>query len=763
MSRFLFPNFKRFSINYHTSVGVYGFRPRPSAKVYTEEFLQNRNKNLNLFQLSEAFRIHGHKVACLNPLQSQPKLHSVQSAKLDPSVYGINLQNENQVNVEGILYSSQPDLSVQNVVQLLKQTYCSKIGVEFYHLEENEKEWFAKEFEKIQQEFSLSNAERKEIANELIKSQVFDNFLATKFTSVKRYGGEGAESMMAFFLEIFRQSCLAGLSDVMIGIPHRGRLNLLTGMLKFPPVAMFQKMMGIPEFAENTKSTGDVLSHLTSSVDLDFKGNSVHVTLLPNPSHLEAVSPVVVGYARSRLQTLKVADYVNSAEQVQYPVLPIQVHGDASFTGQGVVMETLAMANVPHFSVGGSVHLVVNNQIGFTTPADKGRSSLYCSDLIKMISSPVIHVNGDYPEEVIKAAILAFKYRQTFKKDVLVDLLCFRRWGHNELDDPTFTNPTMYSTIHSRSSVPDMYSKKLIDEGILMKEELNDMISNHQSMLSENLKLTETYKTKLSSLQRNNDPANPLKQMISKWDTGVPVDLLRYIGAKSVQFPDNFVIHPTLVKNFVPDRLKKLTKGTQIDWATAEALAIGSLLYQDCNVRISGQDVGRGTFCHRHAMLVDQKTDEIYIPLNNLSKSQSGFFEVANSILSEEGVLGFEYGFSIENTENLVIWEAQFGDFFNSAQVVFDTCISSGETKWLMQSNIVILLPHGYDGAGPEHSSCRVERFLQMSDSSEDKIDSDNVNWHIVSPTTPAQYFHLLRQQFQICKIWLQDHILKQY
>ncbi|CAL1263836.1 unnamed protein product [Larinioides sclopetarius] len=696
-----------------------------------------------VYQIAEAFRNNGYKIANLNPL-GEPK--SIYISSLDPLNYG--LESNERVSLSGILNSDKAEINSEDFLLALKRIYCDRIGVEFHHLNENEKEWLAREFEKIQLEHEMSSQEKKNLVNELIKSQVFDNFLATKFATVKRYGGEGAESMIAFFLEVFRQSCLNGLKDVIIGIPHRGRLNLLTGLLDFPPVVMFKKMLGFSEFPAGIDATGDVLSHLTGLTEYKHEGNLVQITLLPNPSHLEAISPVVVGYARSRLQSLKLADYgSDSANELYYPVLPIQVHGDASFSGQGVIMETIAMSNVPHYSVGGSIHLIVNNQIGFTTPQERGRSSPHCSDVMKMIGAPVIHVNGDHPEEVLKATQLAFGYRQKFKKDVLIDLQCFRRWGHNELDDPTFTNPLMYKVIHTRKSVPDIYAEKLVNEGEVTKEEISEMTSNYHNILNENLKLSQTHETKLTGMQINWKKDATLKDAVSVWDTGISVDLLKYVGAKSVQLPDNFSIHPTLEKNFVQERLKKLVKGNQIDWATAEALAMGSLLYQGHNVRISGQDVGRGTFSHRHVMLVDQNSGEIHVPLNHMTENQNSYLEVANSILSEEGVLGFEYGFNVENTNNLTIWEAQFGDFFNSAQVVFDTFISSGETKWLLPSNIVILLPHGYDGAGPEHSSCRMERFLQMSDSNEKKIDSDDVNWHIANPTTPAQYFHLLRNQ----------------
>uniref|UniRef100_A0A2L2Y0C6 Putative 2-oxoglutarate dehydrogenase E1 component DHKTD1, mitochondrial n=2 Tax=Parasteatoda tepidariorum TaxID=114398 RepID=A0A2L2Y0C6_PARTP len=747
--KFKFFQIKQFSCKYHSSLGVYGFKPKSNDNVNSEN-LPNKNYGSSIYQILEAYRNHGHRIAFLNPLRNPEKKYL---PVLDPVNYGFSNNSSEKISLSKIFSSLPYELPISELLPLIEKIYCNKIGIEVQHLEEHEKDWLVKEFEKIQLETQFSNFERQNLAQELIKSQVFENFLATKFSTVKRYGGEGAESMIAFFIEILNQCCIDGVKDVQIGIAHRGRLALLTGLLKFPPVAMFQKMSGLSEFPPDVKTTGDVLSHLTSSVDYEHNNSNVHVTLLPNPSHLEAISPVVAGYARSRLQTMKAADYSEQSDSnIKYPVLPIQVHGDASFSGQGVVMETLAVSNVPHFTTGGSIHLIVNNQVGFTTPQERGSSSIYSSDLMKMISSPIIHVNGDSPEDVVKATKLAFKYRQEFKKDVLVDMFCFRRWGHNEVDDPTFTNPLMYKIIHSRKSVPDIYAESLITENVLSKEDVNKITKSYWDLLNENLKQTESYKTKNYGISNNLNSNEDSKKVISVYDTGINVDLLKFVGARSVELPKNFAVHPRLEKNFIQERIKKISTGSQLDWATAEALAIGSLLYQGHNVRISGQDVGRGTFSHRHAMLIDQTSGEMHIPLNNMFHNQPAYLEVANSVLSEEGVLSFEYGFSVENTNNLVIWEAQFGDFFNSAQVVFDTLISSGETKWLLPSRLVILLPHGYDGAGPEHSSCRMERFLQMCDSSEDKIDSDDVNWHIANPTTPAQYFHLLRHQM-LCEL----------
>lgn len=728
---------------YHSKSGVYGYKPYKKVSDIVENWDSVIN-NCNVYRLVTAFQEHGHKLAKINPLFSQ----EIKIDELNPLFFGIddNIKN-NVLNVEGIMFYDKKKASLSEIIDYLKYVYCGPIGVEFLHLENREERtWFAWRFEKLRNE-ELTKEEKACLGSELLKSQVFDNFLAKKFSTVKRYGGEGAESMMGFYNELFIRSTEFAISDIVIGMAHRGRLNLLTGLLKFPPVAMFQKMKGMSEFPEGVTGSGDVLSHLTSSVDLEYNGKHIHVTLLPNPSHLESVSPVVCGKVRGRLQSLKYGDYSGDDCKPEYRVLPVQVHGDAAFSGQGVIMETLAMSNVPHFNVGGSIHIVINNQLGYTTPGERGRSSQYCSDIMKMIAAPVIHVNGDCPEELVKATRLALEYRQKFQKDVLIDLVCFRRWGHNEMDDPTFTNPIMYEYIHCHQSVPDNYSKKLMDEGIWTIETANDIVNNYLQYLNNEFKHIDSYQPQPNHLQKKWANYIQVGNSISKWDTGISLDILKFVGIKSVHIPENFTIHNHLHKVLVTERLKRIEEGTRIDWATAETLAIGSLLYQGFNVRISGQDVGRGTFSQRHAMIVDQKTNEMYVPLNNMLTNQSAYFEVANSILSEEAVLAFEYGISIENPKNLVIWEAQFGDFFNGAQIIIDTFVSSGETKWLLQSGLVMLLPHGYDGAGPEHSSCHIERFLQNCDSKEDAIDGDNINWLITHPTTPANYYHLLRQQ----------------
>uniref|UniRef100_A0A668AHJ1 2-oxoadipate dehydrogenase complex component E1 n=1 Tax=Myripristis murdjan TaxID=586833 RepID=A0A668AHJ1_9TELE len=731
---------------YHTEKGVYGYRPK---QIDRDQKLQSDhiaalNQDHGLARLVEAYRTHGHKLAKINPLLPQKPV-----VDIVPEISMLTDTLKGRLNTSGLQHFGKAEASVEEVVAYLEEAYCGQLSVETSHLSSlEEKEWFAERFEELKKE-TFSSEERRQLAKIMLESQEFDHFLATKFATVKRYGGEGAESMMGFFHELFSHAAQRGVTDIVIGMPHRGRLNLLTGLLKFPPELMFRKMRGLSEFPESSPAIGDVLSHLTSSVELQFGGGRpLHVTMLPNPSHLEAINPVTQGKTRARQQLRQEGDY--SPDENAQPgdqVICLQVHGDGSFTGQGIVPETFTLANLPHYRVGGSIHLIVNNQVGYTTPSERGRSSLYCSDVGKMVSCAVIHVNGDDAEEVLKATRLAVEYQRRFRKDVILDLICYRQWGHNELDEPFFTNPAMYKIIRSRKSIPDSYSDQLISEGLMTDAERGEIKSKHYSMLNDKLANMTVYSPPPTNLQgRWGDLSEP-QAKVTTWDTGVPIPLLQFVGAKSVDIPEDIQLHSHLGKTHAQARLQKLEEGTKLDWSTAEAMAFGSLLCQGFNIRISGQDVGRGTFSQRHAMVVCQNTNDMYIPLNHIEPQQKGFLEVCNSPLSEEAVLGFEYGMSIAQPKLLPIWEAQFGDFFNGAQIIFDTFISGGEAKWLLQSGMVILLPHGYDGAGPEHSSCRMERFLQMCDSKEEGVDGDNVNMAVVNPTTPAQYFHLLRRQ----------------
>ncbi|NWQ80546.1 DHTK1 dehydrogenase, partial [Columbina picui] len=692
-----------------------------------------------LARLITAYAEHGHKAAKINPLfAGQSVMNMV------PEIQELSEVLQGPLITTGLLNMGKEEASLEDVLAYLDHIYCGHISIETSQLSTlEEREWFAKRFEELKQE-TFTPEEKKHLCKLMLESQEFDHFLATKFATVKRYGGEGAESMMGFFHELFKMCAYSGVTDIILGMPHRGRLNLLTGLLQLPLELMFRKMCGLSEFPENSAAIGDVLSHLTSSVDLDFGSHRpVHVSLLPNPSHLEAINPVAVGKTRGRQQTLLDGDYSpESSAQPGDRVICLQVHGDAAFSGQGIVPETLTLSNLPHFRVGGSIHLIVNNQLGYTTPPERGRSSLYCSDVGKIVGCAVIHVNGDDPEEVVRATRLAVEYQRQFRKDVIVDLLCYRQWGHNELDEPFFTNPSMYKIIRSRKSIPDTYAEHLIAAGLMTEAEVSDIKTTYYSKLNDHLANMTLYSPPPTNLQAHWKGLVEPSAKITTWDTGMPVPLLQFIGVKSVEVPEELQVHSHLLKTYAQSRVQKMNEGKKLDWATAEALAFGSLLSQGFNIRLSGQDVGRGTFSQRHAMLVCQETDDTYIPLNHMSPDQKGFLEVSNSPLSEEAVLGFEYGMSIESPKLLPIWEAQFGDFFNGAQIIFDTFISGGESCLMCLGSVL----HVWLAACFLTRYCCLP-FTQMCDSSEEGVDGDQVNMSIVHPTTPAQYFHLLRRQ----------------
>ncbi|KAF9336096.1 hypothetical protein BG006_009695 [Podila minutissima] len=740
---------------YHDD-GAYGYRvPKVySMPDYTPEELANRVENANLLRLVIGYRTHGHLKADLDPLgivkgETVPALSAERYALTDRSqVY--NLNGILHVNQSKGSQEAKDEATLETIVNHLEKSYCGKIAYEFTHIPNaSERRWFAHQVESYQKA-PITPDDKQRIFELLTKSEVFDHFMGKKFAQVKRYGLEGAESMMVALDALFQTASKAGVTEAVLGMPHRGRLNLLTDLMQYNPTALFSKVKGNPEFPAGIPATGDVLSHIANSPKLDYgEAEPLHVSMLHNPSHLEAVNPVAMGKARAKQMDL----IANSSPDCQLgdKVMCVQLHGDAAFTGQGVVMESLGLSNLPHFTSGGSIHIVVNNQIGYTTPAQNARSSVYSSDIGKMINAPVIHVNGDHPEEVVHAMRLAFEYRNKFRKDVILDLISYRRWGHNELDEPAFTQPLMYNNIRARKSVPKLYEEKLLAENVLSKAAIDELRQDYFEKLEDDFSEIDSFKPEADHLQGKWKDMILPTETVSKIETGIDKEQMTKIGQASVATPGDFEIHPRLEKFHVKSRLNKLKEGQSIDWATAEAIAFGSLLTEGYDVRICGQDVGRGTFSQRHAMLVDQKTERVHVPLNALTESQ-GHLEVANSSLSELAVLAFETGMSYETPKMLNIWEAQFGDFFNSAQVTIDTYVSSAETKWLRQSGLVMLLPHGYDGAGPEHSTCRIERWLQMTSDSFDVKDPNikvNTNMHIVNPTTPAQYFHLLRRQMK--------------
>ncbi|KAI9511036.1 dehydrogenase E1 and transketolase domain-containing protein 1 [Russula earlei] len=729
----------------------YGFRKPRSFLLpdYSLAQLQNRVINAPLLRYVESLRIHGHRAARIDPLDL---LQREDVDALDPRRYGL-MDDSKKYDINGVIWTKPvgeaPDEPVywtlRDITNHLRSVYVGRIAYEYMHSPfKTERLWFSHILESSTPTLPTLS-QKKHIHQILAQSETFDQFLQLKFPNLKRYGLEGGESMIPALDTLFSLAARAGVQHVVLAMPHRGRLNLLTGLLKMSPASLFHKIKGGYEIPEELGAVGDVISHLVASPTLDYEGTDVKISLLPNPSHLEAVGPVALGKTRAKQYAL-----LNSSPEdcmLGDKVMCVQLHGDASFTGQGVVMETLGLS-------------ILLRSIGYTTPASSARSSLYCSDIGKMINAPVLHVNGDYPEDVERAVDVAFQYRHYFRKDVIIDLLVYRRWkvvpvkwGHNELDEPAFTQPLMYEKIRSRKSVPTLYEEQLISDDVITRADAQAVRVAARDRLDAELVQSERHTPCAQMLQGQwRGIVWPADEMAERDpSTGMAVEVLEKVGRASVTVPSGFEVHPRLQRH-VKNRLQAIEKGAGLDWATAEAMAFGSLMLEGCDVRISGQDVGRGTFSQRHAMLVDQKTETVVVPLNTALASK-GKLELANSSLSELAVLGFEYGMSWEGPNLLPIWEAQFGDFFNGAQVIIDTFISSAETKWLKQSGIVLLLPHGLDGAGPEHSSSRIERMLQAelltNDPFEPTYTRTNVNMHVAFPTTPAQYFHLLRRQIK--------------
>lgn len=734
---------------YHNESSYYGYRPRVKKEwKIPQTHLAARQANANLNAWINAYRAHGHRIAAVDPIKWLDGMDMV--PEIEMSRYGLEESRE-LAGLDGIVSFS--DSQVQTVADLkkkLEETYCEHISVECMQIEdEYEREWFVENYEKLMEEKEFITVEEKRaLITEMIKFQEFDRFMNVKLPAIKRYGGEGAESMVAFFQNILKNAALDDVNSIVLGMPHRGKLSALVTLFRHRPARIFRKYKGLPEFGGDTNAMMDIPSHFSVSEEYEFDGKKVHLTMLPNPSHLEAVNPVSMGKARSKQQSLRDGAFNDDTSKLfGSNVINVILHGDAALPGQGINQECLMMAYTPNFDIGGTIHMVINNQIGYTTPGDRARSSRYCTDIAKSVNAPIIHVNAEHPELVALATKLAFNYQRLFRKDVFIDFNCYRRWGHNEVDDPTMTSPCMYKLIRDKKSVPDQYAEKLIAENVITEEEIKSIMKHQFDYYASELAHPEDFVPESTCFRKQWDGFGQAPGTISIWDTGMSWELLSYIGRSSVYHPPEFNVHQHLKKTFVNSRIKKLAEGNAIDWATAEAMAFGSLMYQGHNVRLSGEDIGRGTFAQRHAMLIDQETNEVYVPLNSLKGGLGGKYEVANSILSEEAVLGFEYGMSIDNPNNLIIWESQFGDFYNGAQIVFDTFISSGETKWMHSSGLVLLLPHGMDGMASEHSSSRMERFLQMTDSKETIPDGDNVNFNVIFPTTPAQYFHAIRRQ----------------
>jgi|TARA_B100000929_G_C15506331_1_gene418964 2-oxoglutarate dehydrogenase E1 component len=690
-----------------------------------KDFEISSNDSINAIALIRAYRIRGHLIAHLDPLGMMDRkyIHD-----LHPEDHGFKKEEYNKKIFLGSYMDTGGNSSINEILTNLRKIYCSKIGVEYMHISDPaEKIWFRNRMEKKENELQFTDDGKKAILNKIIQAEGFEKFLAKKFIGTKRFGLDGAESLIPALEQIIKRGGQLGVKEIKIGMPHRGRLNVLANVLQKSYKRIFNEFVG--EFSNtHEESTGDVKYHLGASSDREFDGNSVHVSLTENPSHLEAVDPVVLGQTRAKQFFHK--------DLKRKKVIPILIHGDAAFAGQGIVAECFAMSGLPGHNTGGTIHIIVNNQIGFTTSPRFARSSPYPSDLGKVVDSPILHCNGDDPESVVHCTKIAIEFRQQFNKDVVVDMICYRRFGHNEGDEPSFTQPLMYKKIKQHPTTLNVYGDKLVKNGTLNPEEFDRMKKEFQNLLDEQYKTAKDYNPKIEWYEGTWSRYKPEKGKDKRGKSGVDINKIIKISEKINNIPPEINIHKTISK-IIELRKQSVTKKKGIDWSTAESLAFGTLLEEGFPVRLVGQDSGRGTFSQRHSVLRNQIDNSRYIPLNNILKNQKKF-EVVDSFLSELAVLGFEYGYSLVEPSTLTIWEAQFGDFANSAQVIIDQFISSGERKWSRASGLVLLLPHGYEGQGPEHSSGRLERFLQLC---------AKENLQVMNCTTPANYFHALRRQ----------------
>ena len=680
--------------------------------------------SIRAVSLIRSYRQRGHLISKVDPLEIR---ESEYLDELHPDSYGFNKEDyQKRIYLDGI--TNKDYSNIREILSFLRKTYCGSIGYEYMHISNpTERKWIRDRVEKDENALQFTKNGKNAILNKLIQAEGFEKFLNTKFVGTKRFGLDGAESLIPALEQIIKIGGQYKIKEVKIGMPHRGRLNVLANILQKSYKRIFNEFAG--EITGVGKdAAGDVKYHLGASSDREFDGNSVHVSLTDNPSHLEAVNPVVLGQARAKQFFHK--------DKERNKVIPILIHGDAAFAGQGIIAECFAMSGLPGHNTGGTIHIIVNNQIGFTTSPRFARSSPHPSDVAKMVDAPIIHANGDNPEAVVYATRIATEFRLKFNRDVVIDLVCYRRFGHNEGDEPSFTQPLMYKKIRAHPSAVNIYGEKLIKDNLISKEDLNSQIKKFKDLLDQQFKTAKDYKPKIEWFEGTWSRYKPEKGKDKRGATGVDLNILSDISKKINTIPPEANIHKT-IRKIIDNRKKSVEEGLGIDWATAEALAFGSLLEEGYPVRLVGQDSGRGTFSQRHSVLRNQVDNSRYIPLNNISKNQKNF-EVVDSFLSELAVLGFEYGYSLVAPNTLTIWEAQFGDFANGAQVIIDQFIASGERKWKRASGLVMLLPHGYEGQGPEHSSARLERFLQIC---------ANDNLQVMNCTTPANYFHALRRQ----------------
>jgi 2-oxoglutarate dehydrogenase E1 component len=683
--------------------------------------------SIRALMLIRAYRIRGHLAADLDPLGMRD---TGKLAELDPKSYGFtDADMDRPIFIDKVL--GLEIATMKQILDIVKRTYCGTFALQYMHISNPEEAaWLKERIEGYGKEIQFTQNGRKAIMKKLVEAEGFEKFLHVKYMGTKRFGLDGGESLIPAMEQVIKRGGQLGIQDIVIGMPHRGRLSVLANVMQKPYRAIFNEFQGGSFKPEDVDGSGDVKYHLGASSDREFDGNNVHLSLTANPSHLEAVNPVVLGKVRAK------QDQINDPDRTK--ALPILLHGDAAFAGQGVVAECFALSGLRGHRTGGTMHIVVNNQIGFTTAPHFSRSSPYPTDNALVVEAPIFHVNGDDPEAVVHAARVATEFRQKFHKDVVIDIICYRRFGHNEGDEPMFTNPMMYKKIKNQKTTLSLYSERLVKDGLVPEGEIEDMKADFQKYLNDEFEAGKDYRPnkadwldgKWSHLDRSKE------KKYQRGKTAIGKDTMQDVGKALSTAPDGFPLHKT-VGRLLEAKAAMFKDGTGFDWATAEALAFGSLLTEGYKVRLSGQDSARGTFSQRHSALINQDNEERYYPLNHIREGQAEY-EVIDSMLSEYAVLGFEYGYSLAEPNALTLWEAQFGDFANGAQIMFDQFISSGESKWLRMSGLVCLMPHGYEGQGPEHSSARLERFLTMCGGD---------NWIVANCTTPANYFHLLRRQ----------------
>jgi 2-oxoglutarate dehydrogenase E1 component len=676
--------------------------------------------------LIRAYRVRGHLEANLDPLQLRPR---EPHPELDPRTYGFTEADmDRPIYIDYLL--GHETATLRQIVQAVRETYCGNVGVEFMHIQDPaQKAWIQERIEVSHNQTRFTDVGKRTILERLTAAELFERFLDRKYTGTKRFGLDGAETLIPALEQILKRGSQLGLNEVVVGMAHRGRLNVLANFMNKPYAAIFSEFQGNPANPEDVQGSADVKYHLGTSADREFDDKVVHLSLTANPSHLEAVNTVVLGKVRAK--------QMQKRDVNRDQTMALLLHGDAAFAGQGLVAETLDLSDLKGYRVGGTVHFIINNQIGFTTNPVNSRSGPYCSDVARICQAPIFHVNGDDPESVVHVARIAMEFRQQFKKDVVLDMFCYRRFGHNESDEPAFTQPLMYKTIARHPTTRAIYSDRLVNEGVIGADEAKRVVDNFQARLENEFAAAPSYKpNKADWLEGAWSGMEIASGEDRRGETALGIDRLKEIGNALAGVPKDFNANRKIVR-LLQSKKAMFESGEGIDWATAEALAFGSLLLDGHPVRLSGQDCGRGTFSQRHAVLIDQENEAHYLPLNNIRPGQA-LFEVIDSPLSEAGVLGFEYGYSLADPRSLVVWEAQFGDFANGAQVIIDQFISSGESKWLRMSGLVMMLPHGYEGQGPEHSSARLERYLQL-------CADDNLQ--VVNCTTPWNFFHVLRRQ----------------